>query len=775
MPEGHDETRVTGRPARRQADQLRDRARGLVGRLRSAAREGLERIDALEVLTGPRPPQPARFGEVPAVADDLPRWLRAVQRRAPERQLLEAAPYLVDAEHLSDPAFAALGAQLDEALRRATDLLGVPVEDRVRCWLAANGRRRELADFVVERAHHDGNVRTRMEGGRILADFEELHPEGIPEHLLEIGPQHSPLELRIRRCTPGASGLTLELFAVVRVVDHDTYPPEFSVRRGGEPWPVVRRRDPAATRFSARWFQGHDDAALLVEVPDADLALEVEADFGGLIRTATLTPDRIRGRLPRPPAAGQRVATDVMLLGDDLVLVGANERVPLLVERWGRPAAPRPAGPLAFDPPIVAGEELAGRLPLELDGRDHRVELSVESGELRVRLAPPLTDDERGPRRQQLLREAVRTNPPPVDPQLVLFSSYAGSRVTDSPLAIHDELRRRRPDLRMRWAVADHSVVPPDGSRPVLVRSREWYEAWSSAGLVVTNVEVDRWFRPRPEQFVVQTFHGYPSKTMGKVLWESKNFSPRKIRYQLEHTAQTWSLILTPDEAMDRHYREQYDWTGPIANQGYPRNDALVGAAADARRQQVRELLGVGDRVAVLHAPTWRDDRATNFRAAVADEHLDAEEFADALGDTHVLLWRGHRFHRPRGDARAVIDVTDHPEVNDLILAADVAVLDYSSLRFDFAVTGRPIVFLVPDLEAYAGDARGFLHPFEESAPGPFVTDTAGVVAQVRDVDELLRRHRGELGAFNHRFNRHHDGLAATRVVDTILSLLSES
>src|SRR5690606_35527720 len=153
-----------------------------------------------------------------------------------------------------------------------------------------------------------------------------------------------------------------------------------------------------------------------------------------------------------------------------------------------------------------------------------------------VRLAPPMTDDERGPRRLQLLREAVRTNPPPVDPQLVLFSSYAGSRVTDSPLAMHDELRRRRPAPRMRWAVAEHSVVPPDGSRPVLVRSREWYEAWSSAGLVVTNVEVDRWFRPPPEQFVVQTFHGYPSKTMGKVLWESKNFSPRKIRYQLEHT-----------------------------------------------------------------------------------------------------------------------------------------------------------------------------------------------------------------------------------------------
>ena len=47
-----------------------------------------------------------------------------------------------------------------------------------------------------------------------------------------------------------------------------------------------------------------------------------------------------------------------------------------------------------------------------------------------------------------------------------------------------------------------------------------------------------------------------------------------------------------------------------------------------------------------------------------------------------------------------MLDVTGHPEVNDLVLASDVAVLDYSSLRFDYAQTGKPMVFLVPDLDS---------------------------------------------------------------------------
>ncbi len=711
-----------------------------------------------------------RFGEVPAVADDLPGWLRKVRRRTPERQLVEAGPFLVDAEHLSEPAFAALGDLLADALRRS-DLLAVPVEDRVRCWLAATGRRRELADFVVERAHHGGNVVTRLDGTRLLADFGDLHPEGIPDEIVEIGPTESQLELRIRRCAPTGSSITLELFAIVRTLDYDSHRPEITVSRGGAELPVVRRPDPAATRFSARWFQGHDDGAFTVEVPDADQPLEVELEVGDFVRTATLAADRIRARLPRPPAPGTAVASDVRVEGDDIVLDGTGIRIPLREVIWGRRPAPRRSGAIDLGAAVAPAPALAARLPLEISGRDHRVEVTEEDRTLRVRLAPPLADDERGPRRQQLLRAAARTTPPPVDPALVLFSSYAGTRVTDSPAAIHQELRRRRPDLKVRWAVADHSVVPPDGAKPVLLRSREWYDAWASAGLIVTNVEVDRWFTPRPEQTVVQTFHGYPSKTMGKVLWQSKNFSPRKIRYQLEHTAATWSLVVTPDEAMDRHYRDQYDWTGPIVNQGYPRNDALVGAAADRRRAEVRDLLGIGDRIAVLHAPTWRDDQATNFRSAVADEHLDATAFAEALGDTHVLLWRGHRFHAPRGGGDAVIDVTDHPEINDLIVAADVAVLDYSSLRFDFAITGRPMVFLVPDLASYADTSRGFLHPFTESAPGPLVADTAEVIEQVRDIEALLRRHRSELGGFNHRFNQHHDGLATNRVVDAILSI----
>ncbi|MBD8870871.1 CDP-glycerol glycerophosphotransferase family protein [Nocardioides donggukensis] len=472
--------------------------------------------------------------------------------------------------------------------------------------------------------------------------------------------------------------------------------------------------------------------------------------------------------------AGLRVPAEVEVHGGRFTAA-----VPLRREAWGTGPCALPTGTwhLAWqgDDETSGGDlsiapSLAALTPLDTVHADHRVRFRRGlRDQLLVELAAPLADDELGPRAQHRLRSAYAAVESPTDPGLVLFSSYAGTGATDSPRAIHDELRARHPGLRTLWTVADHAVPVPEGARPVLLRSRAWYDALARAGTVVSNVEVDRFYRTRPDQRLVQTFHGYPSKSMGLALWRSKNHSPLRLRRQLADTAGTWTVALTPTPEMDRHYREQYAFEGTILNHGYPRDDALVGPGAAHLRQRARAALGLAeDDVAVLYAPTWRDDLATNFRAAPLVTHLDVERLAERLGPGHVVLLRGHRFHRPPGSSARTIDVSSHPEINELILAADAAVLDYSSLRFDAAVTGLPMVFLVPDLADYAGTSRGFLFPFEESAPGPLLATTDEVAAALEDLAALREGWSGEMAAFNERFNRFHDGRAAARVVTAL-------
>ena len=77
----------------------------------------------------------------------------------------------------------------------------------------------------------------------------------------------------------------------------------------------------------------------------------------------------------------------------------------------------------------------------------------------------------------------------------------------------------RRPDLELLWGVTDLSVPVPEGGRALLIESREWYTALGSSRYLCPNIDFERYFRKRPYQRYLQTFHGYPFKSMGISLW----------------------------------------------------------------------------------------------------------------------------------------------------------------------------------------------------------------------------------------------------------------
>lgn len=474
------------------------------------------------------------------------------------------------------------------------------------------------------------------------------------------------------------------------------------------------------------------------------------------------------------------VGRDVRIAG---VPLGAGRwHFALATDRWHLGAGPAPVGHYRFEiagtPVVPMAESLVDRLPFETVTRTHRTGVRRgRGGGLVIRLDPPLLDDEAGPRAQRLLQTGYAEVTERVDPELVYFQSFTGQAASDHPLAIQQELLRRRPGTRMRWLVGDASCTVPHGAEPVQLRSRAWYDVLARAGHVVTNIDLERWFRRRPGQEVLQTYHGYPSKRMGLDQWRAKRMPQSWIAQELERSSGTWTALLSPQPDAAHYYREQYAYDGRILSVGYPRDDALVAPGRERRREEVRSRFGVrpGQRV-LLYAPTWRDDLSTDFRAAHVEHHLDLDALSQRLGADWVVLLRGHRFHARADEAAVpgVIDVTGYPDVNDLIVAADAAVLDYSSLRFDFALTGRPAIYLVPDLDRYTGQIRGFLQDYRSTAPGPIVAGTAEVVRELRAYDALVARWRQPIADFNARFNALQDGHAAERVVGAFFGRLLE-
>jgi len=71
------------------------------------------------------------------------------------------------------------------------------------------------------------------------------------------------------------------------------------------------------------------------------------------------------------------------------------------------------------------------------------------------------------------------------------------------------------------------------------------------------------------------------------------------------------------------------------------------------------------------------------------------DQLAGMLGDRYVVLVRGHAFKARLSDRigsrGTIIDVTDYPDIAGLCLASDVAVLDYSSLRYAISPPTMPV------------------------------------------------------------------------------------
>ena len=807
------------------------------------------------------------FGTTPAVAAELPAFVAVASAGVAGRAewltgfLAEVLPtFLDDLEHAKDPApLGALLAELTGSPWGRGVLAGLPAEQRVRAWLAAEGRFAELHRLTALRWYAEGQAPTEVRDGRILLD---LDIGGLPDEARAVT---LGAEAFLARAWRDSAGVRFGVFTALRWVDFEQHPPTVTAtwlasdgrRIPAEVSPASGNALAAASRQFRQWFQCHDAGSVVVSLteplPAGDWQLQITVGAAGLTGTTVVggregrgsagllgslagpwgTPgwDRDRGLvlrtdrvppqqqpLPQPTAptavavSADETSLTVLTVGTpagagfsmragEWMVPGESRALPdgrtetrfsLAHDPWGLGQRPVPPGTwhIAFQATasgsgvgkgrslageVAIGPALAEATPWEEATAHHRLRITRGlRDQLLITTSAPLAAEELGPVRQQRLRAAYANVHEPVDPNVVLFTTYAGTNVTDSPHAIFEELRSRASGHRLLWAVADSSVLAPSGSTPVLRLSAAWYDALARAGTIVTNIEMERWFRRRPDQRLVQTFHGYPSKSMGKQLWRSKNMSPSRIDQMVEQTSAQWSLLLTPDPEMDRHYREQYDYRGAILNRGYPRDDVLVGQPDElaARRAAARSRLGIAeDRIAVLYAPTWRDDQATNFRSAAWVNYLDLDRAVSALEDRYLFLIRGHRFQKPPVGAtrRRLLEVTGYPEINDLILASDAAVVDYSSIRFDLALAGIPQVFLVPDLDSYTGDGRGFLYPFLDSAPGPLVTDTDQVVAELADLEALVARNQRSLGAFRQRFLAHQDGAAASRVVDWML------
>lgn len=561
--------------------------------------------------------------------------------------------------------------------------------------------------------------------------------------------------------SPELEGVALPVLSY-RVLVTDTKSREHAVRTAADP--VDRTVWPASPPLVYGAHDGtlrlRDTEAMLV-VTDARIATEPEF---GLQVSGRVLGDLTGARID---LVGPRAERPMRITWhDDGTFEGF---APWLASTWGGPELPPPSGQYTLRGHTAAGSwfRIGSGIAL-IDRAPERVEtpwftsvLGVGSGRRLVcSLTLPWRPSEYGSYRQHRLRVHFQRPDLPVSDQFY-FESFMGQGVTCNPFALDRELARRLPDAKRYWGVADRSVPVPEGAVAVVRGTRAWWAARQTSRFVITNEWMTNTYEHNPGQFLLQTWHGTMFKTIGL----DRKGTDLLTRQALLNERSKWDVLLSQNRHSTDIFRTAYAWEKDIWEEGYPRNDALITEP----REPVRRRLGIGDdQVALLYAPTWRE----NQEGLVT--FLDLAQLMVDLGDRYVLLLRGHTRTMGFGadvQLPGVIDVTSYPNITDLYLAADAMITDYSSVMFDYSVTGRPMIFYVPDIEEYSGSLRGTYFDLGSEAPGPVLTRQDEVLSAVASLESSAPAHAARYAAWQRKFNSHDDGGSAARVIDRLLDL----
>ncbi|KES03609.1 glycosyl transferase family A [Streptomyces toyocaensis] len=354
----------------------------------------------------------------------------------------------------------------------------------------------------------------------------------------------------------------------------------------------------------------------------------------------------------------------------------------------------------------------------------------------------------------------------PLDAHLAVYCAYWGRGYACNPAAIHAKARELAPHIRSVFLVeADQAHTVPDDVEYAVIGSHRYWEVLARATYLVNNANFAEGVVKRPGSVHLQTQHGTPLKTMGVdqstypvVAAATGSFT------KLLGRVDRWDYNLSSNPHSTRVWERAFPGSYEHLEYGYPRNDVYLTAGADDVAR-IRAELGVPEGArAVLYAPTHRDHHSGFVPG------LDLEAFCEAAGEDVVVLLRAHYFYDRggRGSGGRIIDVTAHRSSEDVCLAADALITDYSSIMFDYANLDRPIVVYADDWDVYR-EVRGVCFDLMAGPPGPVVRTPDELARVFRDGSYAGAESAALRARFRERFCPFDDGRAAERVVRRVL------
>ena len=341
----------------------------------------------------------------------------------------------------------------------------------------------------------------------------------------------------------------------------------------------------------------------------------------------------------------------------------------------------------------------------------------------------------------------------PVRKNRVLFISYLGKRYSCNPKAISEQcLRLYGNKLEIGWVFRkpeEFAFLKEQGIRILDAKSFSFIKYALTARVIVTNGYYKPSLPRRKKQFYLRTWHGGGAyKAVGSMM---EMGALERLFIGMQQSGA--DLYLSSSDAFtDLTLRKSFGYEGEVLSCGMPRNDMLVNAPDPARVAEIRQKAGIPENAHLcLFAPTYRKD------AVLHDICPDYTRLKNALekrfGGTWVIAYRSHHVTMYLNQSRmaeGILNLTDYPDMQELLYVSDALITDYSSSIWDMSLSYKKVFLYCPDLKSFSSE-RDFYMDIR-LWPFPLSENNDELEKNILSFDEEkylsdVKRHHEELGS----------------------------
>lgn len=297
----------------------------------------------------------------------------------------------------------------------------------------------------------------------------------------------------------------------------------------------------------------------------------------------------------------------------------------------------------------------------------------------------------------------------------IVYVNFTGKGFGDNPKYIYEEINKRNNEYIHTWLINKNNVKKdefPDNIKLVNIYSLRALFELATAKVWINNSRFDQYVVKRKEQLYIQTWHG--GLALKKIEFDAEDKLSDYYKKVMLNDNKMIDAILSNSEFCTEMYKRGFKYNGNIMLSGSPRNDALINNL-ELNKSKVRKKFNISSKTKILlYAPTFRNNYDKNpydinFNNLIKKIQLVGEDWKVFI-KLHPRL-QGSNISK-KFDSK-YINVTDYPDIQELICACDLLVTDYSSTMFEAMIIDKPVLLYANDIESYL-DERGMYFSFDE-------------------------------------------------------------